>query len=87
MITGVRNLIHPGMIAAAALALVLSSAIATAQTAYRYRDANGHWVFTDRAPSPPRPAIPSLSGTRAARFMSRSDRSDEAGIDAAGRVK
>jgi murein DD-endopeptidase MepM/ murein hydrolase activator NlpD len=31
-------------------AALLSSTSAPAQTAYRYRDANGQWVFTDRAP-------------------------------------
>src|ERR1700721_1103689 len=33
----------------AALALALPSAMA--QTAYKYRDANGQWVFTDQAPA------------------------------------
>ena len=33
----------------AALILMLSSAQLIAQTAYKYRDANGQWVFTDRA--------------------------------------
>lgn len=35
---------------AAALILALCSAGAVGQTAYKYRDANGQWVFTDRAP-------------------------------------
>lgn len=34
-----------------ALALSLISAHTTAQTAYRYKDASGQWVFTDNAPS------------------------------------
>src|ERR1700689_1610748 len=38
----------PVLLAAAALAL--SATMAPAQTAYRYRDANGQWVFTDQAP-------------------------------------
>jgi len=33
----------------AALALALGCATPRAQSAYRYRDANGQWVFTDRA--------------------------------------
>ena len=33
-----------------ALALPLLSALSTAQTAYKYKDANGRWVFTDNAP-------------------------------------
>jgi murein DD-endopeptidase MepM/ murein hydrolase activator NlpD len=33
-----------------ALCAVATSSILQAQTAYKYRDANGHWVFTDRAP-------------------------------------
>ena len=38
-------------IALAALALILPSATVTAQTGYRYRDANRQWVFTDQAPA------------------------------------
>ena len=34
-----------------AAALALSATATPAQTAYRYRDANGHWVFTDQAPA------------------------------------
>jgi murein DD-endopeptidase MepM/ murein hydrolase activator NlpD len=34
-----------------AAALALSTTMVPAQTAYRYRDANGHWVFTDQAPA------------------------------------
>lgn len=42
---------HPtSRLAGLALALLLSS-LALAQTAYRYRDANGQWVFTDQAPA------------------------------------
>jgi murein DD-endopeptidase MepM/ murein hydrolase activator NlpD len=37
------------MTALAALTLALPSALA--QTAYKYRDANGQWVFTDQAPA------------------------------------
>jgi murein DD-endopeptidase MepM/ murein hydrolase activator NlpD len=36
------------MIGLAALGLILPSAVLLAQTAYRYRDANGQWVFTDQ---------------------------------------
>ena len=35
---------------ALALALALTSAIAPAQSAYKYKDANGNWVYTDKAP-------------------------------------
>jgi murein DD-endopeptidase MepM/ murein hydrolase activator NlpD len=38
-------------IAVAAFALGLPGAPSTAQTAYRYRDSNGRWVFTDQAPA------------------------------------
>jgi hypothetical protein len=31
--------------------LALFSAALSAQTAYKYKDANGQWVFTDRATS------------------------------------
>jgi murein DD-endopeptidase MepM/ murein hydrolase activator NlpD len=37
-------------IAAVAVAFVLPSTM-SAQTAYRYRDSNGQWVFTDQAPA------------------------------------
>lgn len=33
------------------LALLLSSTCASAQSAYRYKDANGNWVYTDKAPA------------------------------------
>jgi hypothetical protein len=52
----VRNVIRQWLIALAALALSLSNAAATAQTAYRYRDANGQWVFTDQAPASAAPS-------------------------------
>jgi murein DD-endopeptidase MepM/ murein hydrolase activator NlpD len=35
-----------------ACALTLWSALSPAQTAYKYKDANGQWVFTDSAPAP-----------------------------------
>jgi murein DD-endopeptidase MepM/ murein hydrolase activator NlpD len=38
-------------IAVAAVVLGLPGTISTAQTAYRYRDSNGQWVFTDQAPA------------------------------------
>jgi murein DD-endopeptidase MepM/ murein hydrolase activator NlpD len=40
----------------AALALALATTGPIAQTAYRYRDTNGQWVFTDRAPSSSEPS-------------------------------
>jgi murein DD-endopeptidase MepM/ murein hydrolase activator NlpD len=39
------------LVALTALALTLPSVKVMAQTGYRYRDANGQWVFTDRAPA------------------------------------
>jgi murein DD-endopeptidase MepM/ murein hydrolase activator NlpD len=44
------------MCALAALGLTLPSALLMAQSAYRYRDANGQWVFTDQAPVSEAPA-------------------------------
>ena len=35
----------------AVLALAFSSGMTLAQTAYKYRDANGQWVYTDQAPT------------------------------------
>jgi murein DD-endopeptidase MepM/ murein hydrolase activator NlpD len=49
------------VIVPAVLALVLPSASLLAQTAYRQRDANGQWVFTDRAAGPATPAGDSIS--------------------------
>ncbi len=39
-----------GKLPLAALALTFSSSVILAQTAYKYRDANGQWVYTDQAP-------------------------------------
>ena len=39
------------LIALAALVFTLPSATVMAQTGYKYRDANGQWVFTDQAPA------------------------------------
>jgi murein DD-endopeptidase MepM/ murein hydrolase activator NlpD len=39
------------LIALATLVLTLPSATVMAQTGYKYRDANGQWVFTDQAPA------------------------------------
>lgn len=54
-----------GVIVPALLALVLPAGAALAQTAYRHRDANGQWVFTDQAAGtsapPPAPATASIS--------------------------
>jgi murein DD-endopeptidase MepM/ murein hydrolase activator NlpD len=44
-----RRLNARRVIVAAVLALVLPGATPLAQSAYRYRDANGQWVFTDHA--------------------------------------
>jgi murein DD-endopeptidase MepM/ murein hydrolase activator NlpD len=48
--------ITAGLRASATLALLLASAAVPAQTAYKYRDANGQWVFSDQ------PAPPGVSG-------------------------
>lgn len=52
------------LIAAAALAALLPGAALWAQTAYRHRDANGQWEFTDRAATPSAPAGDSFSLAR-----------------------
>jgi len=46
-----RQLKRGVMQALIALALAGSSALLMAQTAYKYRDSNGQWVFTDEAPA------------------------------------
>jgi murein DD-endopeptidase MepM/ murein hydrolase activator NlpD len=43
-------------IAVAALALVLPNALLGAQAGYKYRDANGQWVYTDQGPPASTPA-------------------------------
>ena len=50
------------MIAATVLATALAAA-ALAQSAYKYRDASGQWVFTDRAATTAAPAADALSLT------------------------
>jgi murein DD-endopeptidase MepM/ murein hydrolase activator NlpD len=60
-LSGVRGLIPPAplalaQLALALLALALPATPLCAQTAYRYRDANGQWVFTDTAASAAGPA-------------------------------
>jgi murein DD-endopeptidase MepM/ murein hydrolase activator NlpD len=47
----VRKLSRGALQALVALALVSSSGLLMAQTAYKYRDSNGQWVFTDQAPA------------------------------------
>jgi murein DD-endopeptidase MepM/ murein hydrolase activator NlpD len=49
------------LIDAATLVVLLSSAGVQAQTGYRHRDANGQWVFTDRAASSAAPTGDSFS--------------------------
>jgi murein DD-endopeptidase MepM/ murein hydrolase activator NlpD len=53
-----------GVIVPALLALVLPVGAALAQTAYRHRDANGQWVFTDQAAGTAAPAADSISLSR-----------------------
>jgi murein DD-endopeptidase MepM/ murein hydrolase activator NlpD len=56
-----RPRIDCNAVAATAVALALCSGALLAQTAYRYRDANGQWVYTDRAaPSATRESSVSL---------------------------
>jgi murein DD-endopeptidase MepM/ murein hydrolase activator NlpD len=53
-----------GVIVPALLALVLPAGAALAQTAYRHRDANGQWVFTDQAAGTAAPAADSVTLAR-----------------------
>jgi len=46
-----RKLTRAALRALIALALAGPSALLMAQTAYKYRDSNGQWVFTDEAPA------------------------------------
>jgi murein DD-endopeptidase MepM/ murein hydrolase activator NlpD len=62
-----------------ALALALAATAPLAQTAYRYRDANGNWVFTDRAPTSVEPAEKMTLGRDKSPPHISIDRSDDAG--------
>jgi len=44
-----RSLFKRGGVAVLAVLALVHGALLTAQTVYRYRDANGQWVFTDQA--------------------------------------
>jgi murein DD-endopeptidase MepM/ murein hydrolase activator NlpD len=66
------------MIALAALALTLPSATVMAQTGYRYRDANGQWVFTDQAPASGAPGDSFSLGPKDGTLHLAVDRNDAA---------
>jgi murein DD-endopeptidase MepM/ murein hydrolase activator NlpD len=61
-----------------AAALALSTTMATAQTGYRYRDANGQWVFTDRAPASATPVDSFVLRHENSTLHISVDRSDDA---------
>jgi murein DD-endopeptidase MepM/ murein hydrolase activator NlpD len=65
-------------IAVAALALGLPGAPSTAQTAYRYRDSNGQWVFTDQAPAATSASDSFSLGHEKSAFHIAVDREDDA---------
>jgi murein DD-endopeptidase MepM/ murein hydrolase activator NlpD len=66
------------MCALAALGLTLPSAQLMAQSAYRYRDANGQWVFTDQAPASEAPADSFSLGHENSTLRLSVDRKDDA---------
>lgn len=70
-----RSLPKAHRVLAAALAIALPPATVLAQSAYRYRDANGQWVFTDQAAAAhSAQAIPLAHEPAALRiFVDRSD--------------
>jgi murein DD-endopeptidase MepM/ murein hydrolase activator NlpD len=62
-----------------AAAALLSATAVPAQTGYRYRDANGQWVFTDQAPPSATPADSfSLAHENSSTLHLSVDRSDDA---------
>jgi murein DD-endopeptidase MepM/ murein hydrolase activator NlpD len=62
----------------AAAALALSTTMAPAQTAYRYRDAKGQWVFTDQAPASATPVDSFSLGHETSTLHISVDRSNDA---------
>jgi murein DD-endopeptidase MepM/ murein hydrolase activator NlpD len=60
-----------------ALLLAVASAGLMAQTAYKYRDANGQWVFTDQAPATSAPGDSFSLGHEHGTLHISVDRSDE----------
>jgi murein DD-endopeptidase MepM/ murein hydrolase activator NlpD len=62
----------------AALVLALASTASLAQTAYKYRDANGQWVFTDTAPPAAAPENSFALGHRNDTLHLALDRNDNA---------
>jgi murein DD-endopeptidase MepM/ murein hydrolase activator NlpD len=61
-----------------AAALALSTTMVPAQTGYRYRDANGQWVFTDRAPASATPVDSFSLGHETSALHLSVDRSNDA---------
>jgi murein DD-endopeptidase MepM/ murein hydrolase activator NlpD len=73
-----RSLFNRGCAAVLAVLAFLHSTILTAQTVYRYRDANGQWVFTDQAGDSAE-AVKSLSRGRESSTLNIAvDRNDDA---------
>jgi murein DD-endopeptidase MepM/ murein hydrolase activator NlpD len=62
----------------AAATLALAATMTPAQTAYRYRDANGHWVFTDQAPAAATPVDSFSLGHENSTLHIAVDRSNDA---------
>lgn len=70
---------HVGaFITLAAFALTLLSTTVMAQAGYRYRDANGQWVFTDQAPASGAPSDSFSLGPKDSTLHVAVDRIDEA---------
>ncbi len=59
-----RRLLKHALLLSAVLVLMLPGASLLAQEAYKYRDANGQWVFTDRAVNSVVPAGDAISRVR-----------------------
>jgi murein DD-endopeptidase MepM/ murein hydrolase activator NlpD len=71
---------HVGSLCAlAALVLTFPTAKLMAQSAYRYRDANGQWVFTDQAPASATPADSFALGHESSTLHISVNRNDDAG--------
>jgi murein DD-endopeptidase MepM/ murein hydrolase activator NlpD len=75
----VRKLSRGAAQALVALALACSSGWLSAQTAYKYRDSSGQWVFTDQAPATDARSKSFSVGHENDALHLSVDRSDEAG--------
>jgi murein DD-endopeptidase MepM/ murein hydrolase activator NlpD len=72
-----RNL-NRGCVAVLAVLALVHGTILTAQTVYRYRDANGHWVFTDQAGASAEAVESSNRGRENSTLHIAVDRNDDA---------